>query len=706
MGRRPAGSVRCECILAAALLLVVWFAPKPAWAQASSSACPSGNLLESAKLIRQGQSLQSAAMLTDRVVAREGRPFATAALLYVATGSELVFELAAEHQLKLFQLQSDADDDYWLDLSADGRTWKRARLAPLSDVEGLRLRSLPIPSVPAKFVRLASATGDGYVALSEVRAFCEPPPAAAAGLRLAPENPRLLKLIQAEPWLEKQQMTWIKIGLLGAALALAFAVRLFERPIAWRGAERRWAFALVALGAIGWLSYFNLGAYRFPGFLHRHDYFHYYVGSKYFAELGYDRLYDCTQQVDIDDGYLRRAGLRQVRRLSNNEVVQGSELFAAAAACKGGFSAERWRDFGVDVRAFRDVMSLKQWHVLLRDFGYNGSPLGRAITGGLAGLGSASGALLGDELTPLRGGLASLDVVLLVLVVAGLAWGFGLPAACLGALALGCNALSGFEWVGGSLLRQQWLVGLVLGLACLARGRYVLGGVLLGYATLNRVFPGVTLAVVLAALLWQLWRTRRLDRAGVEILAGAGVTLLVGVLATGGAGTWLDFLRNLRMHSLIEAQNLVGLKSLLSFRPDTRVAVLFDPSGVDAFAAARAARVANFAQLAPLYWLLAAIGAAATLLAAIRQSGWAHTAAAGLLLIPWLASPSCYYYSFLVALAPLCVTRPPLSKVLLALLLALFGAQALLTELDVSYAAMSAMVLLFSGVALFALARR
>ena len=48
-----------------------------------------------------------------------------------------------------------------------------------------------------------------------------------------------------------------------------------------------------------------------------------------------------------------------------------------------------------------------------------------------------------------------------------------------------------FFWTGGSFLRWDWLFYTAAAVACLRRGRPVLGGLALGYAALLRVFPAV-----------------------------------------------------------------------------------------------------------------------------------------------------------------------------------------------------------------------
>ena len=63
---------------------------------------------------------------------------------------------------------------------------------------------------------------------------------------------------------------------------------------------------LALLGVLAAFCWWNLFAFHFYSPVHSWDQFHYYVGSKYQAELGYERLYACTAVKD--DGTLCFSG--------------------------------------------------------------------------------------------------------------------------------------------------------------------------------------------------------------------------------------------------------------------------------------------------------------------------------------------------------------------------------------------------------------
>jgi len=57
---------------------------------------------------------------------------------------------------------------------------------------------------------------------------------------------------------------------------------------------------------LAFLTFFNFGFWHFPNFVHGWDTFHYYIGSKYFKELHYERLYECVATADSEEPGLRR----------------------------------------------------------------------------------------------------------------------------------------------------------------------------------------------------------------------------------------------------------------------------------------------------------------------------------------------------------------------------------------------------------------
>ena len=234
---------------------------------------------------------------------------------------------------------------------------------------------------------------------------------------------------------------------------------------------------LAALGVAGALAWWHFATVPWERFVHEHDGFHYFVGAKYFDELGYTRLYACSLQADLEAGL--SSGSR-IRNLETNVMEPSIAAADAARACKERFSRERWRAFAADVGWFRDRLPLAEWQQIRSDHGFNGSPVWMLAGTALANAVSAA---------QIYRWLTLLDPLLDAALFAGVAFAFGWRTACVAAVFFGTNGFDGYDWTAGSVLRQDWLVALGLGIAASRRGRPALAGALLGVATLLRIFP-------------------------------------------------------------------------------------------------------------------------------------------------------------------------------------------------------------------------
>ncbi|HEU0052864.1 MAG TPA: hypothetical protein VFQ39_06790, partial [Longimicrobium sp.] len=182
----------------------------------------------------------------------------------------------------------------------------------------------------------------------------------------------------------------------GALAAAALACVVYERHRARAGrpvAERRKRAVGLSLAAMAVAAYFAGAAFSFRAGFHVWDQYHYFVGAKYFRELGYDGLYRCAT-VAMDDlgrvtvpGALTglpttidlraeaRAPGRLIRNLGvDNELIPAAAALADPGACRGRFSPKRWDAFKADVRFFRLAAGPDDWARMQRDHGYNPPP--------------------------------------------------------------------------------------------------------------------------------------------------------------------------------------------------------------------------------------------------------------------------------------------------------------------------------------------
>ncbi len=372
----------------------------------------------------------------------------------------------------------------------------------------------------------------------------------------------------AMPWqgIDFDQLKHVNM-LLAASAAGLFALHKV-RPLG----TRRLDASLLILAALSVVNYSNYLAFHGERvFVHLHDVAHYYLGSKYYEELGYSDLYTAVLRAEAENHNNRFKAL-EARDLATYKRVHVRELLRRSDPVKARFSAERWLQFRLDAEYFREQLG-PHYSKFLLDHGFNPTPVW-ALGGGLLArqvpAGSARGILW----------LALLDPFLLVLTFACVLWAFGRRAALLAILFFCIVFGSTFGWVGGAFLRYPWLLGVVGAFCCLKKERYGLAGGLLAVATMLRVFPVFFLAPLAAKAIWNLlenlesrnWSLKKPPLAARYVRLGIAfsTTCLALFLATltlpKGLEHWLEFRTNMQLHVRNIAPNVVGTTEILAHR--------------------------------------------------------------------------------------------------------------------------------------------
>ena len=270
--------------------------------------------------------------------------------------------------------------------------------------------------------------------------------------------------------------------------------------------------------------------------------YHYYVGAKYFAELGYTDLYDATLAADLEgDRYWRRVS--RVRNLRTYEV-EDRRFRIRAYRGNERFTPERWQSFGRDLAALARQRSSERWHSIFQDRGYNGTPLWTVIGGGLAHLVPAD-RQIGLKL------ICSLDLLLLAATL-GLIWRtFGLRPAAFVLLLLTATPINLGRFVGG-FLQYDWFCAFAAGVCFYRRRRPVLAAGAMAYAALTRVFPLLFVAAGAIPVLARWRRTGRPPTRQLRFLMAFALWCALGFilsLANGrGLGGWSEFATNISVH--------------------------------------------------------------------------------------------------------------------------------------------------------------
>ncbi len=478
----------------------------------------------------------------------------------------------------------------------------------------------------------------------------------------------------------------VAAGLSLFALVLAAGTPRLQAPI-WRRRARR---LLAALGVVAVAAYVNFGTFHGGGlFPHYWEQFHYFLGSKYFPEVGYDGLYVASMGAQMQ-GTPGGAFQPFLRDLRSNEVVPTATLADFGYQVRQRFSDERWAELRRDNDFFAHLDPGYLARVRM-DHGYNPSPAWTAV----ARLWSAQ--LTATQRHLLLLGLLDAALLLAAFIVLFRTYGgeVGLLALVVYATGYGWR----FYWTGGAFLRQDWLAALVIAICMLRRRRFTVAGALLAYAAMVRVFPlaflgGLAVQGVRDLMRGRDWRWAVRLAGGFAL--GAALLLVAGSATGRGSQAWWEFAANLRKHSRSWLTNNVGLADVILYGPETygrRLvhAELPEPwlewqAFMDEVARARRGRL-----------LLAQAALALLVARAALREGPDEAAAAGLALVFAAAPLTCYYWGMLVVAV---VRRSRVSPwataaALLAANLAVCAAHFAAPAFEVRYGAMSWALLAF-----------
>jgi hypothetical protein len=374
----------------------------------------------------------------------------------------------------------------------------------------------------------------------------------------------LVVLLAAVPWdgLPPREQGWIHM--LVAAAAVVLLVGGDDRaadvaPVVLGGRRR----ALLVTAVFGVLAWFNFFAFHGPHldhrrlFVHLHDTAHYYLGAKYFREVGYDGLYAAMVRAQLDDTGEATAGW--VRDLRTNREVSVEEILDHADAVRGAFAPDRWQAFLADTRFFRERLG-PRWDGLFRDHGFNPTPLWTL-------LGSAIVRSAPPATDRALVALGAIDLVLLVASFAAVGWSLGKHAATLALIHFTVVFGATFGWVGGSFLRYLWFAALVGGACLLSRGFHGAAGSLVALSAMLRVFPVLFVVPLALKMIVSRWQSGRVPGGHLRFLAGFGATGLVllglSCLPARGLADWRAFIGDLSVHSDTSSANRVGLTQAL-----------------------------------------------------------------------------------------------------------------------------------------------
>lgn len=439
-------------------------------------------------------------------------------------------------------------------------------------------------------------------------------------------------------------------------------------------AERWKKFIGVTLGIAAIVAYFNGFRFGYPKYYHRWDQFHYYMGAKYFRELGYGNLYKCgavaqeelgvVDYVDEDSGKTMRVDMakevrhpdKKIRKLGGDNLLipAGPVLDNPVEECKKGFSPERWGLFKEDVKFFRIASGKGYWEDMQKDHGYNPPPVW-----------TIAGHYLGElhpATTRYLQFLASLDLIYLAGMFGAIWWAFGWRVFAVAAIFWGCQSSAPFYWTGGAFLRQDWLFYLVLA-SCLARKRYFkLAGASMVYAGLLRIFPGLAVIGWLTVAGAYIFRHKRMAKTHQQMLLGgvlAAAVLIPLSLHVAGKNSYQQFYEHtIKVHDHTPLTNHMGLRVLISHKPGTgtesgRMKYTQDSKLIDPFEVWKRMREERYAKYRFVAYGIIGLSLAFFIYVVRRVRSMWVAQCLGQIWIILLSQLTCYYYSFMILVAPL-----------------------------------------------------
>jgi hypothetical protein len=631
------------------------------------AACPEGNLL-AGRAPRASRGVHAPERLTDGVLVTEGAPPQSVdASVMKGMRPYVEWDLGEPLRLTAAAVQADNNDVYRITASLDGVHYTPVWTAETVADSGLRERLGQGVDATGRFVRFEVLSGDQFFAATEVRVYCAP---------AVPWPPSRI-VLDREPVDPQNVRGWTAQSLKTVIGLLAFPLLFVILPRLGAAARRRLLGACMLVAAMSWTQFGNFNGGN-P--LHTWDAFHYFMGSKYFPEVGYFDLYRCGAAAEREAGRSAETDRAPIRDVEDNRIYPGDWARTPAGSCRATFAPDRWRAFKADLEGFRRLFEERAISDAFSDHGFNATPVNVAWLR----------LFTRDVVVSQRNlvWLAQVDSVALAGAVAAIVWGFGAVPGVVAALALGIGGFWSYHWVGGTIGRHCWLFCCALGLALLARNRPFAGGAALTLAGLLRIFPFVFVGAVGLFTIVNAWKLRRLDAAGRRFLAGVTVTLALGTTAAGaavGPGAFGSFARVFERHAQSPAANHLGLSTLLSWTAGESTTTLAAPELTNPFERWQKHQLRRRSEQRPLWALAVAVSLSVIVLSASRGATAAECAAlSGLLLYSALPMTS-YDYTWLVVLVALAKQKAGILPALLGFalfthLLFFFGGEELETE--------------------------
>jgi hypothetical protein len=370
--------------------------------------------------------------------------------------------------------------------------------------------------------------------------------------------------------------------------------------------------------------------------------YHYFLGAKYFKELGYADIYRFTLLADVETGLNRLRNLEQIRSQENYELIPVDEALAYARAKRPQvFTDERWREFKDDWTMLSRRIDPRNWERILTDRGFNPPPFWQVFAHPPTwlidihsrvsyNLGRSADFLILVASIVLVAVLAGLDAAFLVFLFIHLAWFYS-----------GSAINTYFQFI--------WLDAVILTMAFYRAKKMIPAGASLAAGAGVSVFPLVLSGGPIVVWLRDFVRTRKFPAGTTRFLVSfavfSAVFLGIGLAQGQGPSATVDFVKKIQMHAWHQKfdSNKFGLKRTMA----TDLNDIWGRIGIDQ-------RTTIFVRQRPFYLFLWFTIVGLTVAAMIRgpdKDAWSIPLGMGLIFALMTASRY-YYLALIVFLVP------------------------------------------------------
>ena len=270
--------------------------------------------------------------------------------------------------------------------------------------------------------------------------------------------------------------------------------------------------------------------------------FHYYLGAKYFSEIGYFNLYTCALEADDEAAryWFQIAGARD---METYRLLLRSSL---PPCPRTNFTTERWSEFSQDVEHFARPVHPYYFAQVLSDKGFNPPPSWVAVAKPLAQAVPISKSWATDT-------VFNLDLIA-VLVGVLIIWRSHGGIVALLTAGLAIFYFGNYGDLGWNFLQYFWFPLVAVAVILWMKNRPGFSGAVLGIAVGLQTFPlFFGLPIVVRGITEFLRHRNKADwrpyfRFTGALFAVMLASFLLGSLAGRGVGAWGEWQRKISIH--------------------------------------------------------------------------------------------------------------------------------------------------------------